>query len=151
MVAEGTRTPLEAAGPDGFVAPLPAFARFPLAFERRDGDVVAVAHGSAWFGRDGLEAPAPVAPDPAWEGLVGHYRAYGASPLNVHVVVRRGRLRMIDPVERTDDPLVPLSGGGFRIGAETWAPARVHFDTSIGARQTRAVIDGATYFRRFGL
>ena len=151
MVAEGMRATLEAAGPSGFVAPLPAFAPFPLAFERRDGDVVAVAHGSAWFGRDGLDARAPVAPDPAWEGLVGHYRAYGASPLNVYVVVRRGRLRMIDPVERTDDPLVPLPGGGFRLGAEPWGPGRVRFDTSIGARAIRSVIDGAPYFRRFGL
>jgi len=151
LAAEGTRTPLETAGPDGFVAPLPAFARFPLAFERRDGDVVAVAHGPEWFARDGLDAPAPAVPDAAWEGLVGHYRAYGAFPLNAYVVVRRGRLRMSDPVGRTDDELVPLPAGGFRLGAEPWAPGRVGFDTSIGGRAMRAVIDGAPYFRRFGL
>jgi CubicO group peptidase (beta-lactamase class C family) len=151
MLAEGTRTPLETAGPDRFVAPLPAFARFPLSFERRDGDGVAVAHGPELFAREGLDATAPAGPDAAWEGLVGHYRAYGAFPLNVHVVLRRGRLRMIDPVERTDDDLVPLPAGGFRIGADTWAPGRVHFDTPIVARAMRAVIDGAPYFRRFGV
>jgi CubicO group peptidase (beta-lactamase class C family) len=62
----------------------------------------------------------------------------------------RGRLRMIDPVERTDDDLVHCPPVGS-VSAPTRGPRPVHFDTPIVARAMRAVIDGAPYFRRFGV
>jgi len=52
-----------------------------------------------------------------------------------------------DAIEQTDDELVPLGEERFRIGAETWRPGRILFDTVIDRRATRAWLDGAALYR----
>ena len=141
--------PVERLSDDAFVAPQPELARFALAFEREGGAVTAVAHGSSWFAREGTTPPEPPEPDPAWWQLVGHYRGFGLWPMNVRVLVRRGRLRLYDAIEQSDDELVPLGDGRFRVGVETWRPSRIRFDTVIDGRATRAWLDGAAFYRTF--
>ena len=48
-----------------------------------------------------------------------------------------------------DWALVPLPEGRFRVGAEEWSPRRIRFDTIIDGTATRAVLDGAPYYRTF--
>jgi hypothetical protein len=43
----------------------------------------------------------------------------------------------------------PVADGRFRVGAEEWSPRWIWFDTVIEGRATRAVLDGAPYYRTF--
>lgn len=147
--AAGEGAPLEIASADAFVSPLPALARFPLRFEREHGEVVALAHGPEWYPREGVLAPEAPPADPAWGPILGHYRGYGLNVIDVRALVRRGRLRLTDAAESSDDVLVALPDGSFRIGAEPWCPDRIRFDTVIDGRATRAVLDGAPLYRTF--
>ena len=151
LVAEvgGEAAPLEIAGADAFASPSPSLARFPLRFKREGGVVVALTHGTEWHPREGHVATEVATPDPAWESLIGHYRGYGLNVIDVRVLVRRSRLRLTDAQAGTDDELVPLPDGSFRIGTEPWRPDRIRLDTEIGGRATRAVMDGAPLYRTF--
>jgi hypothetical protein len=151
LVAEvaGASAALEIAGADAFASPLPPLARFPLRFEREGDAVIALAHGSAWYAREGTASAAPPEPDPSWEPLLGHYRGYGLSVNDVRVLVRRGRLRLTGGLEGWDEELVRLPDGSFRVGTETWWPDRIAFDTEIGGRATRAVMNGSPLYRTF--
>ena len=116
---------LERRGDDLFLAPHPDWDRFHLRFERDDGGaVVALSFGPAWLAREGRAPQAAPAPDPSWARLTGTYRSYDPWNPVFRVVSRRGRLLMVAPWLSPDDELelVPLSGGGFRVGAPGWLP-----------------------------
>ena len=143
---------LERRGDDLFLTPHPDWDRFHLRFERDDGGaVVALSFGPAWLGREGRAPQAAPAPDPSWARLTGTYRSYDPWNPVFRVVSRRGRLLMVAPWLSPDDELelVPLSGGGFRVGAPGWLPDRLSFDTVIDGHATRAVYDGLPFYRTF--
>lgn len=151
LVAEvdGASAPLEVAGADAFACPLPALARFPLRFEPEGGEVVALAHGSEWYPRGGVSASEAPAPNPSWRPFLGHYRGFGLSQVDLRVLVRRGQLRLTDGEAGSDDELVGLADGSFRVGNDPWRPDRIRFDTEIDGCATRAVMNGAPLYRTF--
>jgi hypothetical protein len=65
----------------------------------------------------------------------------------VTVLERAGALRLISPGMEMDDELVPLAEGRFRVGAETWQPGRARFETAVGERATRLILDGVSFYR----
>ncbi len=148
----GVEVALELRDDDLFLAPHPDWDRFHLRFERDDGGaVVAVSFGSEWFAREGRAPHAAPAPDPSWDQLTGTYRSYDPWSPVFRVISRRGRLIMVAPWLYPADELdlVPLPGGGFRVGAPEWLPDRLTFDTVIDGHATRAVYDGTPFYRTF--
>ena len=143
---------LERRGDDLFLAPHLDWDRFHLRFERDDGGaVVALSFGPGWLVREGRAPQAAAAPDPSWARLTGTFRSHDPWNPVFRVVSRRGRLLMVAPWLYPDDELdlVPLSGGGFRVGAPEWLPDRLSFDTVIDGHATRAVYDGLPFYRTF--
>ncbi|HET6971887.1 MAG TPA: ATP-binding cassette domain-containing protein, partial [Phenylobacterium sp.] len=142
----GRATPLEAVAPDVYIHTDPAQGALPLVF-RRDGKAVARAW---WAGteylpvRGGGSAGAFSAPTPpALQRLVGTYTCDDPWRGTFHVVAE-GPALFADGVT----PLAPLAGGGFRAGAEDWAPERLWFDAEVEGVPQRAIYSGADFLRR---
>ncbi|HYU92763.1 MAG TPA: hypothetical protein VEN95_04715 [Actinomycetota bacterium] len=79
----------------------------------------------------------------------GHWRSHNPWYSNFRILPRRGSLRFLWGWGEEDWELVPLPDGRFRVGAEEWSPRRIRFDTVIEGMATRAVLDGAPYYRTF--
>jgi hypothetical protein len=148
----GIEVALERHGDGLFLAPHPDWDRFHLRFERDDdGAVVALSFGPQWFAREGRTPHAAPAPDPSWEQLTGAYRSHDPWNPVFRVISRRGRLLMVAPWLYPADEmdLVPLPGGGFRVGVPEWLPDRLTFGTVIDGHATRAVYDGTPFYHTF--
>ena len=48
-----------------------------------------------------------------------------------------------------EEPMTPLGGGTFRLGAEDWSPERLGFDAVVDGRALRANRSGCEYYRAF--
>jgi hypothetical protein len=79
---------------------------------------------------------------------VGHYRSHNPWLSNFRVVLRKGALALIRPTG-SEEPLIPLAGGVFRIGDEERSPDRIRFDTVLDGRALRADLSGCPYYRTF--
>jgi CubicO group peptidase (beta-lactamase class C family) len=134
---------------DRFVVAHPNFELFPLSFERDGDDVTHVTHGDRWWGNDRYAGPATFRKPDGWEAVTGHWRSHNPWYSNFRILPRRGSLRFIWGWGEEDWELVPLPDGRFRVGAEGWSPRRIRFDTIIDGTATRAVLDGAPYYRTF--
>jgi D-alanyl-D-alanine carboxypeptidase len=143
---------LERRGDDLFLALDPEWDVFHLRFERdAAGAVVGFSYGPWWFPREGCAPQVVSEPDPSSARLIGTYRSGDPWAPVLRVISRRGRLLLVapwlSPVDELD--LVPLPGGGFRVGTPEWLPDRLAFDTVIDGRATRAVYDGLPFYRTF--
>ncbi len=144
MEVGGARVPLERRGADCFYVAHPAFARFLLYFGRRDGRVVEAFHGPHSY-TNGPPLPAVDSP-PEWDAYPGHYRAHNPWFSNFYIVLRQGRLILIDPSGR-EHPLVPLGEGVFRVGEDERCPERLRLVTLIGGLASRLNLSGCDYYR----
>jgi len=152
----GERVGLERAGPDAFLAPHPDLGRFVLRFGRHvadgsGGEVVEAFHGPDWYVNDRYAGPTSFEHPPEWDAYAGHYRSHNPWASNFRVVVRKGRLWLIAAFaeEHADGELLALADGSFRVLAGDGSPSRIHFDTVIDGRATRAILDCAPYYRTF--
>jgi D-alanyl-D-alanine carboxypeptidase len=141
----GVRVPLEPRREDAFLVPHPDFARFLLSFARKDGAVAHAWHGSERYVRGVEPPPRPECPE-AWRAYPGRYRAANPWLPGFRVVRRAGALWIAYPWGR-EDPLAPLAGGAFRVGAEAWSPEWVRFDAVAGGEALRATLSGCAYYR----
>jgi hypothetical protein len=134
---------------DTFVVAHPGFERFPLSFERDVTYVTHVTHGDRWWGNDRYAGPATFERPTGWEVVAGHWRSHNPWYSNFRILPRRGSLRFLWGWGDEDWELVPLPDGRFRVGTEEWSTRRIRFDTVIDGMATRAVLDGASYYRTF--
>ncbi len=145
LVHKGERLALERLAPDNFWAPDPAFALFPLSFEREGDKVVEVSHGGDWYAGKGYSGPRTFEAPSEWRAYTGHYRNENPWEGSFRVVLRKGRLWL------GGDPLVPLNvpldSGLFRLGEEEHAPNRVRFEDVVNGKALRAVVSGTEYRR----
>jgi D-alanyl-D-alanine carboxypeptidase len=97
-----------------------------------------------WYAAPAYRGPIAFAHPRTWDAYPGHYRYPGAHPYDpaVRVQLVKGALAFDDGT-----PLVPLADGSFRVGAESWGPERVRFDTVIGGRAQRALYTGVPLYR----
>ena len=104
-----------------------------------NGAVTSVGWGETLYTPAGGATPPT---SPALARLAGVYD--GGSPWTgvVEVVARAGGLWLGGVA-----PLVPLAGGDFRVGLETWGPERVRFDGDLAGRPQRLNVSGADYIR----
>jgi len=61
-------------------------------------------------------------------------------------VVEHGLVLLL-PGDHDGAPLVPLAGGGFRLGDDPASPERVEFTGVVEGRPTRAVVSGWPFDR----
>jgi CubicO group peptidase (beta-lactamase class C family) len=133
-------------GPDSFVSTDTAFARFPLHFGRRGGEVVELVHGARWFARPGISAARADRSPAAWHAYVGHYRAQVPYFSNYRVIERQGELLLVSP-EGIEELLVPLKGTRFRVGRDPYSVEQVEFLDVVSGRALRLDLSGTDYYR----
>lgn len=141
LVHKGERLALERLAPDTFWAPDPAFALYPLTFERDGGKVVEVGHGGDWYAGERYKGPRTFETPSEYPAYAGHYRNEDPWMGSVRVVLRKGRLWL------GGAPLLPLGGGLFRIGEEEHEPDRVRFEDVVNGRALRAYFSGIEFRR----
>src|SRR6266508_523324 len=134
---------------DTFVVAHPGFERFPLSFERDVTHVTHATHGDRWWGNDRYAGPVTFERPTGWEVVAGHWRSHNPWYSNFRILPRRGSLRFLWGWGDEDWELVPLPDGRFRVGTEEWSTRRIRCDTVIDGMATRAVLDGASYYRTF--
>jgi CubicO group peptidase (beta-lactamase class C family) len=151
LEVDGDSIPLHRLGGDAFVADAPGWNLFPLAFERRDGPVTAVAHGGDWLVRNDVE-PENVQSLPAeWAPFPGHYRSHNPWLTSFKVVERKGRLWLITPTLSDGfegaEPLVPARNGWFRLGEDELGPEFIRFDTIVDGAALQATLSIGPFYR----
>ena len=115
-------------------------------FERCDGDVVAVNHGSVRFTRE--EAGQDGAGDEEWASFSGHYRRFGPFDANFRVVPRSGQLLLVFPgsilCDSYEMELEHVEGRRFSVRGNL---EHVEFDSLEDGRYTRAIYALSPYYR----
>jgi D-alanyl-D-alanine carboxypeptidase len=144
----GQRMALEGRGQDRFYVPHPDFARFHLRIGRQEGQVVEAFHGADWYvtGRYAGQSIADFPPE--WAAYPGHYRSHNPWLTNFRVILRKGRLFLVEPWG-DEEVLAPLGNGVFRVGDDEHWPERLRLDTVLGGQATRANLSGCDYYRTF--
>lgn len=140
---------LEPRGKNAFLAYSPEYELYLLKFSRRKGRVVDLCHGSDWYANDSYKGPIEFDCPADWTAYVGHYRSYNPWISNFRVVLRKGTLVLIEPMDEMEEPLVPLPDGTFRVGKDKRLPERVHFDGFLDGRATRMWYSGEAFHRTF--
>jgi CubicO group peptidase (beta-lactamase class C family) len=156
-VAEGERLLLVEDGRRSPLVPL-ADDRFAVDDPERDGAGVRIRRDGGraidlfWGPRSLRAAGAPAVP-PApigWASLAGRYRSPNPWAPGFDVVLRHDELwlELLDgsAIDEWSHRLTPLDDGSFLL-VDPPSPSRVAFDTRIGGRPTRAVLDAAPFFR----
>ena len=148
LQAGGRRGSLERMGQDRFLARHPDFTLFPLRFGRDSatGAVVEMSYGGDWFMEDRYRGPRRFQYPHGWGAYPGHYRAQNPFYSNYRVILRKGRLWLVAP-EGTEDLLVEMEPGSFRVGNDPGSAERLRFDTVISGRALRATLSGVSYYR----
>jgi hypothetical protein len=137
---------LEMREPDYFFADHPNFAPYLLRFGRHDDKVVEVCSGPDWYVNERYNGPQKFDSPSDWDAYPGHYRSHNPWDTNFRVVLRKGGLKLIYPSGK-EEPLVPVGGGEFRVGANDVCPERIRFDVIVDGQALRANLSCAEYFR----
>jgi CubicO group peptidase (beta-lactamase class C family) len=141
LVHKGERLALERLAPDTFWAPDPAFALFPLAFERDADKVAEVSYGGDWYAGERYRGPRNFKTPPEYQAYAGHYRNEDPWMGSLRVFVKKGALLVAGA------PLVPLGNGLFRIGDEEHEPDRIRFEEVVNGKALRADLSGIEFRR----
>jgi CubicO group peptidase (beta-lactamase class C family) len=148
---DGREVALEELDDDLFLAPDPAFDRFPIRVERSTEGSSELWHGGRRYVRAG--AAARRLPDPSAElqAIAGHYRSHNPWTTNFRIVLRGDQPWLVfagapDGFE-TEQPLVPRDGGSFRVGEDPGNPEALRFDTVVDGHALRAWLSGWPYYR----
>jgi hypothetical protein len=144
----GQRLTLEQRGEDRFYVPHPDFAQFPLRFGRGQGQIVEAFHGSDWYVNERYAGPAAFDSTPDWATYSGHYRSHNPWLSNFRVVLRKGKLFLVQPWG-DEEVLVQLEHNVFRVGEDERIPERLCFDTILDGQALRANLSGCDYYRTF--
>jgi D-alanyl-D-alanine carboxypeptidase len=146
----GREIGLEELDSDLFLAPDRAFDRFPIRVERQ-ADGLELWHGGRRYVPAGT--PARRLPEPSAElhAIAGHYRSHNPWTTNFRIVLRGDQPWLIfagapDGFD-TEQILVPLDDGSYRVGTDPGNPEGVKFDTVVGGHALRAWLSGWPYYR----
>jgi len=148
MDHNGDRVALEGRGEDRFYVPHPRFSRFLLRLGRKEGQVVEAFHGSDWYVNDRYSGPTDFAFPSDWAAYAGHYRCHNPWHTNFRVILRKGRLYLVEP-QGDEEVLAPLGDGIFRIGPDERSPERLRFAVILDGQALHANLSGCDYYRTF--
>lgn len=131
------------ATPDQFQIGEPEFARFPVAFGRKnaDGPVVEVSCGDAWYTTDAYDGPRQFQVPEVWRSYVGHYRSEDPWIGSLRVLILKGRLML--------DGLTPLELDGdlFRLRDELSNTEWIRFGEVVNGKCMRLKYSGVDLWR----
>lgn len=131
---------------DSFLADLPGLELFLLEFEKKDGVIDRVHHGSRTYVREGAESSSLPEQDASRRVFEGHYRSHNPWLSNFRVVNRRGGLFFIHPAGKSE-PMTPIGDLEFRVGDEK-SPERVRFSCIVDGKAMAATLSGGGRFGR---
>lgn len=142
LVAGGREAPLEGIDDDVFATAHPAFAGWPVYFDRKGTVVTGAGWGPDGFARDGSGMAFP-ASDPALARLAGKY--VNDSPwLGIARIVERGGKLWGGGFA----PMTQIGDGIWRFGKEEWSPERVSFANMVDGRPQTMIFSGNRFERR---
>jgi D-alanyl-D-alanine carboxypeptidase len=147
----GREIGLEELDSDLFLAPDAAFDRFPIRVERQAADSPELWHGGQRYVPAGTVARRLPEPSAELQAIAGHYRSHNPWTTNFRIVLRGDQAWLIfagapDGFD-TEQVLVPLDDGTYRVGTDPGNPEAVHFDTVVGGQALRAWLSGWPYYR----
>jgi CubicO group peptidase (beta-lactamase class C family) len=142
MNRAGKRITLLPAGRDQFFLKDQGLGKFYLRFNREKDQVVEAFHGNGWYTNSRYAGASNFEYPKEWEAFAGRYRNDSPWWGSAQVFLRKGKLWL------GDDPLVPLSGGLFRVGDEEYSPERVSFDGLSGGHALKMNFSGVDFYRR---
>jgi CubicO group peptidase (beta-lactamase class C family) len=143
LVQAGVGRPLYPLSEDRFASRDPAFAEWPLEFERTEGRIVAAHWGPESFALAGSGWTASPS-DPALAGMAGRYANDDAWSMPVRVVERGGKLYAIGD---EGGELIKVAAGTYAIGKAS-SPERLSFGDPIDGRPQTLLLSGVPLFRR---
>jgi hypothetical protein len=143
----GRENAMQQAAPGLFACLEPDFAVTGLFFDL-EGEGEAQKAVRVWAGekeylaagREGYQPPAP----PELKALTGRYDNDDRWAGPLYIYARAGRLWVGNA-----EPLTKLANGAWRLGAESWSPERMRFDSFVNGRPQRLLYSGTPYVRRF--
>lgn len=106
-----------------------------------------IHHGGETFYPADRPMPEPVTYPAEWEGFAGHYRSYSPWIPSLWVVIREGRLTLIDTFGDARE-LVP-EGTGFRVGAQPPNLDWLTFEAIAGGRALAIRFETGAIYSRF--
>jgi hypothetical protein len=142
---DGRKIILQRRGEDRFYVNHPDLALFLLEFQRTGTNVTEALHGPDWYPISTYRGPHTFDGPPEWIVYPGHYRSYNPWLSNFRVVLRKGRLLIVDP-DGNAQILVSLDSRLFQPSEQQTA-SRLRFDTVINGKAQRANFLGANFYR----
>ncbi|MGZ4393169.1 MAG: serine hydrolase domain-containing protein [Gaiellaceae bacterium] len=147
----GREIGLEELDSDLFLAPDPAFDRFPIRVERHVADSPELWHGGQRYVPARTAARRLPEPSAELQAIAGHYRSHNPWTTNFRIVLRGDQPWLIfagapDGFD-AEQPLLPTKDGSFRVGEDEGNPETLRFDTVIDGRALRAWLSGWPYYR----
>jgi len=144
----GERIPFEKRGKDCFYVDHPDFNLYLVRFGRENGEVVEFFMGPDWYINERYSGPKKFEFPGEWNAFTGHYRSYNPWLSNFRIILRKGKLLLIEPTGE-EMPLTLRDGYYFWIGEEPYCPEFICFDVILEDRAIRARRDGCDYYRTF--
>jgi D-alanyl-D-alanine carboxypeptidase len=146
LVEGNKKIPLERRDNDKFLANHSDYHLFLFRFGRKAGKVVEVFHGADWYQKDSCKRRLVPSHPRSWDPYPGHYRSHNPWASNFRVVLRKGALVLIQS-NGTEEPIIALGDGTFRVGANKWCPERIEFGAIFNGKAMIAVLSGGRYVR----
>ena len=152
LLAAGRTIRLQQSEDGTFIADQPGFDLFPIVFERAEtpagasadsqASIIALAYGSDWYARAGVQGQKLLEPSPELDKYVGEY--YSENPWfgTVRVVQRQRQLWM-----GGTDPLIPTGNHLFRIGMAQTSPGVAEYSEFVSGKPNLLWIDGVEFRR----
>jgi CubicO group peptidase (beta-lactamase class C family) len=138
----GRPIPVESADADIYLLGDPKLQILPLTLERANDKVVAAWWGGVRFAADPVQRSPPPVPI-RLKATEGRYDSDDPWGPGLNRVTAQGDILVLNGQE----PLVPLPGGDYRVGAEAWGCERVRFEAPVGGQMQRLVVSGADTLR----
>lgn len=148
---DGREVELEELDGNLFLAPDPAFDRFPIRVERPTDDSPELWHGGRRYVLAGRAARRLPEPSAELQAIAGHYRSHNPWTTNFRIVLRADQPWLVfagapDGFD-TEQPLLATKDGSFRVGEDDGNPETLRFDTVIDGRALRGWLSGWPYYR----
>jgi hypothetical protein len=132
---------------DAFLGPVDLFPIYRIQFEGDSTGMREVSHGSDWYAGAKYTGPRAFPTSPEWKSYVGHYRIMQPWEPNFRVVLRKGRLVVVDP-GGDESPLTQIGPREFRID-DAKSAERLVFGNIVDGQALTATWSGMPYYRFF--
>lgn len=139
---QGEKIILQQKWGDQFLIPHPDFSRFLGEFTRVNGKVTEFTHGGDWYVTAAYQGPLTFDHPIEWAAYAGHYFCTDVWSGHIRIVLRKGRLYVVNP-EGFEDELQPQEDGSFKTSQD-----HLRFHDVLDGHALRLSMNGTQYTRR---